>query len=151
MARHWSPARVLVALMAVETAVGAFLFDVVIHDTAHEHLFNPAWPPHAKFHDAQYIVMSLLLGVLGVVLLARRRGDTRFSLLLAAGVVAVPWASMLPALLFPGTATYDPEFLGETQFVFGLHGQLFMALVTLAVLGVAVVAVVLGSRRRVAS
>ncbi|NJP92263.1 hypothetical protein HCN51_22805 [Nonomuraea sp. FMUSA5-5] len=138
MTRHWTLPRVLIALMAVETALGALLFDLVLYDTAHEHLFNPAWPPHAKFHDAQYIVTSLAFGGLALALLAGRRGDTHSRLLWAAGIVAVPWASMFPALLFPGTATYDPEFRDETQFVLGLHGQMFMALVTLVVLAVAV-------------
>ncbi|WP_344472282.1 DUF6640 family protein [Nonomuraea monospora] len=146
MTRHWSLARVLVALMAVETALGALLFDLVLHDTAHEHMFNPAWSPHAKFHDAQYIVTSLALGLLALALLAGRRGDAHARLLWAAGVVAVPWASMFPALLFPGTATFDPEFRNETQFVLGLHGQMFMAVVTLAVLGLA--AFLASTRRR---
>ncbi|GAA3573842.1 hypothetical protein GCM10022419_063590 [Nonomuraea rosea] len=148
--RHWSLPRVLIALMAVETALGALLFDLVLHDTAHEHMYNPAWPPHAKFHDAQYIVMSLALGLFALVLLARRHGDAHARLLWSAGILAVPWAGMFPALLFPGTATYDPEFEAGTQFVLGLHGQVFMALVTLAILGVAV-GLAVARRRQVAS
>ncbi|TMR36254.1 hypothetical protein ETD85_11345 [Nonomuraea zeae] len=136
--------------MAAETAVGALLFDLVLHDTAHEHMFNPAWPPHAKFHDAQYIVTSLAFGLLALALLARRRGDTHSRLLWSAGILAVPWASMFPALLFPGTATYDPEFEQETQFVLGLHGQLFMAVVTLVILAVAA-ALAVSRRSQVAS
>ncbi|MCF6473167.1 hypothetical protein FAF44_32965 [Nonomuraea sp. MG754425] len=146
MNRHWTLSRVLVALMAVETALGALVFDVIVPDTAHEHLFNPAWSPHAKFHDAQYIVTSLALGLLALALLAVRRGDAHSRLLWAAGVLAVPWASMFPALLFPGTASYDPEFANETQFVLGLHGQLFMAVLTLAILAVA--AFLASARRR---
>ncbi|MEV4062024.1 hypothetical protein [Nonomuraea dietziae] len=38
------------------------------------------------------------------------------------------------ALLFPGTATYDPEFSEQTVFVLGVHGQVFMALVLLLTL-----------------
>ncbi|MEV4398896.1 DUF6640 family protein [Nonomuraea sp. NPDC049607] len=136
--RHWALPRVLIALVAVETALGALLFDLVLHDTAHEHMYNPAWPPHAKFHDAQYIVTSLALGLLALLLLVRRHGDTHSRLLWSAGIVAVPWAGMFPALLFPGTATYDPEFKDETQFVLGLHGQLFMAAVTCVILAIAV-------------
>jgi uncharacterized protein DUF6640 len=135
--RQWSPARVLLCLIAVETALGALLFDLVIGQTADQHMFNQAWPPHAKFHDAQYIVMSLMLGTLALVLLARRQGDSHTRLLWAAGILATPWASMFPALLFPGTATYDPQFKAETQFILGMHGQLFLALVTLAGLAVA--------------
>ena len=131
MTRYRSLSKVLIALVAVETALGALLFDLVLADTADQHLHNPAWPPHAKFHDAQYIVMSLGLGLLALVLLARGR------LLVAVGVLAVPWASMFVALLFPGTATYDPEFEGDTTFVLGLHGQMFMAAVTLLLLAVA--------------
>jgi hypothetical protein len=51
---------------------------------------------------------------------------------------------MLGALLFPGTATYDPEFADATVFVLGLHGQVFLALVLLA----ALVTAVWGSMRR---
>ncbi|MFI7672125.1 DUF6640 family protein [Actinophytocola sp. NPDC049390] len=137
MTRHWSLARGLVAAVAVETALGALLFDLILDNTARQHIHNPAWPPHAKFHDAQYIVMSLGLGLLSLALLARRHGDTRSRLLCAAGVLAVPWAGMFAALLFPDTATYDPEFTDETTFALGLHGQMFMSVVTLLILAIA--------------
>jgi hypothetical protein len=29
---------------------------------------NPAWPPHAKFHNAQTILLGLGLGILTVIL-----------------------------------------------------------------------------------
>ncbi|GAA3170660.1 hypothetical protein [Nonomuraea salmonea] len=43
-------------------------------------------------------------------------------------VLATPWLGMVGALLFPGTATYDPEFAGRTVFRSrparaGLHGD----------------------------
>ncbi|MFD9941050.1 DUF6640 family protein [Nonomuraea sp. NPDC059023] len=123
--------RILIVLVAVITTVGAVLADLVIPDLAAQHAFNPAWPPHAKFHDAQYMVMTVLLGIIGLAL-ALRRG--RNSLLHAAAILAVPWLGMIGALLFPGTATYDPEFAGRTVFVLGLHGQVFMAIVLLLVL-----------------
>jgi hypothetical protein len=47
---------------------------------------------------------------------------------------------MIGALLFPGTATYDPEFADRTVFVLGLHGQVFMAIVLLLALLVATAA-----------
>lgn len=130
--------RIVVGAVAVVTALGALLADVVVPDLAAQHAFNPAWPPHAKFHDAQYVVMSVLLGALGLALVVRGK------LLWAAALLSTPWVGMLGALLFPGTATYDPEFAGDTVFVLGLHGQVFLALVLLA----ALVTAAWGSTRR---
>jgi hypothetical protein len=137
--RHWTLPRILVAAVAVITLLGALLADVVVPDLAAQHAFNPAWPPHAKFHDAQYVVMSILLGAIGLVLVGRRHGDARNQLLVAVALLATPWLGMFGALLFPDTAAYDPEFADQTVFVLGLHGQLFLALVLLAALLAAVV------------
>jgi hypothetical protein len=120
--------RIVVGAVAVITALGALLADLVVPDLAAQHAFNPAWPPHAKFHDAQYVVMSILLGAIGFALVAR--GKLRW----AAALLSTPWLGMLGALLFPGTATYDPEFADGTVFVLGMHGQVFLALVLLAAL-----------------
>ncbi|MEV0623765.1 DUF6640 family protein [Nonomuraea sp. NPDC050404] len=129
-------ARILIIVVAVITTAGAVLADLVIPDLAAQHAFNPAWPPHAKFHDAQYMVMTVLLGLAGLALAIRSGRD---NLLYAAAVLAVPWLGMVGALLFPGTATYDPEFADETVFVLGLHGQVFLAIVLLLILIVATV------------
>jgi hypothetical protein len=130
--------KIVVGAVAVITAIGALLADVVVPDLAAQHAFNDAWPPHAKFHDAQYVVMSILLGALGLALVARNQ------VLWAAALLSTPWLGMLGALLFPGTATYDPEFADDTVFILGLHGQVFLALVLLLALGAAAV----GSSRR---
>ncbi|GAA1990386.1 DUF6640 family protein [Amycolatopsis minnesotensis] len=130
--------RTLIAVVGVITTVSAVLADLVIPELAAQHAFNPAWPPHAKFHDAQYLVMTVLLGLIGLALVVR---PTRNRVLCATAVLATPWLGMTGALLFPGTATYDPEFAGRTHFVLGLHGQVFMAIVLLLVLlGAAVAA-----------
>ncbi|WP_368783640.1 DUF6640 family protein [Arthrobacter sp. B1805] len=44
------PARTVLRTIAVATAVGGF-----IADWNRTHLFNPQWPPHARFHDAMSI------------------------------------------------------------------------------------------------
>ncbi|UJW30292.1 hypothetical protein L3Q67_34540 [Saccharothrix sp. AJ9571] len=132
--------RIVIALVGVITTVGAVLADLVIPDLAAQHAFNPAWPPHAKFHDAQYIVMTVLLGTLSLLLVARRARNPRGRLLCAAAILATPWLGMVGARLFPGTATHDPEFAGQTLFVLGLHGQVFLAVVLLLALGGATVA-----------
>ncbi|MEV4291257.1 DUF6640 family protein [Nonomuraea bangladeshensis] len=129
--------RILIIAVAAITTVSAVLADAVIPDLAAQHAFNPAWPPHAKFHDAQYMVMTVLLGLTGLALALR---PTRNTMSLAAVILATPWLGMIGALLFPGTATYDPEFAGRTLFVLGLHGQVFLAFVLLLALLVAATA-----------
>lgn len=138
-------ARVLVALVAVATLLGALLADFLVPGGAAQHLRNDAWPPHAKFHDAQYIGMSILLGVIALVLVLRREGE-RGSLWTAAAVLSTPWLGLLAAGLFPGTAIQDPGFDNPT--VLGLHPQVLLALVLLAVLLVAAVLTVRAPRRR---
>ncbi|MFI0976880.1 DUF6640 family protein [Streptomyces sp. NPDC021093] len=128
--------RILIALVGAITMVSAVLADLVIPDLAAQHAFNPGWPSHAKFHDAQYMVMTVLLGLIGLALALRQGRNTRGRLLCAAAVLATPWLSMIGALLFPGTATYDPEFSNQTLFILGVHGQVFMAItLILALLG----------------
>lgn len=130
--------RILIILVGVITTVSAVLADLVIPDLAAQHAFNPAWPPHAKFHDAQYMVMTVLLGLTGLTLTLQRSRNTRGRLLCATAILATPWLGMLGALLFPDTATHDPEFAEHTLFILGLHGQVFMAIVLLlALLGAA--------------
>jgi hypothetical protein len=131
--------RIVVGVVAVVTMFGALLADLVVPDLAAQHAFNDAWPPHAKFHDAQYVVMSILLGAIGLALVARAHRDARSRLLLAAALLSTPWLGMFGALAFPGTATHDPEFADDTVFVLGLHGQVFLALVLLSALLAAVI------------
>ncbi|MDF0529692.1 hypothetical protein P0W64_04215 [Tsukamurella sp. 8F] len=130
--------RALTAAAAFATMVGAPLADLVIPATAAQHLRNDAWPPHAKFHDAQYIVMSVLLGATALTLTARRGGSTRTQMRTACALVATPWVGLLAAPLFPGTAVQDPGFDNPT--VAGLHPQVLLALILLVLLSGALVA-----------
>ncbi|WP_280415038.1 DUF6640 family protein [Nocardia carnea] len=132
--------RTTLAVVALITMAGAVLADLVVPDLAAQHAFNDNWPPHAKFHDAQYMVMTVLLGLVGLALL-RRGPNLRGRLLCAAAVLATPWIGMIAAAGFPGTATYDPEFRDRTLFVLGLHGQVFLAILLLTALGIAAVAI----------
>jgi len=58
-------ARWLVVFVALVTAIGGLLADYFIPWSGRQHIKNPAWPPHAKFHNGQTILMGLALGVLG--------------------------------------------------------------------------------------
>jgi hypothetical protein len=136
--RWWTLPRMLVGAVLVNTLVGPLVADLVVPDIAKQHLRNPNWPPHAKFHDAQYIGMGMLTGAIGLRILMRRKGDPRAQFYLAAALGSVPWLGMWGALLFPGTAAKDPEFECGAPKVLGLDPQLFIALVMLAGLSGAV-------------
>ncbi|MFI9505652.1 DUF6640 family protein [Nocardia sp. NPDC052566] len=139
MKRHWTLPRVLVGAVLTNTVVGPLLADMVIPEVAKQHLHNPNWPPHAKFHDAQYIGMGAMIGAIGLRILARRKGDPRAQFYLSAALGSVTWLGMWGALLFPGTAAKDPEFKHDGGKVLGLDPQLFIALAMLVGLSSAVV------------
>jgi len=52
-------ARWLVAFVALVTAIGGLLADYFIPWSGRQHIKNPAWPPHGKFHNGQTILMGL--------------------------------------------------------------------------------------------
>jgi hypothetical protein len=132
-------ARILVGAVSAVTSVGAVTADFLVPVTARQHMRNPRWPGHAKFHDAQYIVMSGLLGALGMRLVTSRNGDPDRNLLVAAAVVATPWLGMYGATLFPGTAVVDEEFAEADSKVLGVDGNIFIAGASLTALAAAVV------------
>ncbi|ADD39974.1 DUF6640 family protein [Stackebrandtia nassauensis] len=136
--RHWTLPRILVRVVLFFSLFGPALADLAIPDVAAMHLHNPNWPPHAKFHDAQYLVMAALLAAIGLTMLWRRTGNLRLQFHWAAALASVTWLAMFAALLFPGTGIIDPEFVADNVSILGLNPQLFIALVMLVLLAVAV-------------
>ena len=56
-------AKRLVAFVALCNS-GGLVADAMVPSTARQHLWNPAWPPHAKFHNGQTMLMGVFGGVL---------------------------------------------------------------------------------------
>jgi hypothetical protein len=101
---RWTIGRLLISLVAVFTAVSPYLADWNV-----THIYNPAWTPHAKFHNAQTMVLGAMLGLLSVYCLWFRKGITEKQKLNEATVLAsLYWLAQLPAVFFPGTALTDP-------------------------------------------
>ena len=63
-----SVGRKILRVVAGGTVVGGFAAD-----WNRTHLFNPGWPPHARFHDAQTIAVGAFLGM-GALRALNRKG-----------------------------------------------------------------------------
>src|SRR5829696_10244525 len=97
--------RVLLTSVAALTTVGGFLAD-----WNHTHLFNPNWPPHARFHDALSILLGSLLGASGLYFLCRRTGHSDSDLALGTLLPAFFWAAQGASFAFPGVEGFEAEF-----------------------------------------
>ena len=131
-------ARWLVAFVAFVTAIGGLLADYFIPSSGAQHIKNPRWPPHAKFHNAQSILMGFTLGVLAIAILFERSPVSRSRLLLSALLASIYWLCIFAAPIFPGTAFTDPEFASTNPTPLGLPAQLFIGFVLTAILIAAV-------------
>ena len=125
--------RVLFLLAAVGLGLGAHMADYF--NTTH--IFNDRWPPHAKFHAAQTLSMSILLGVMSVFFAWRKTSDKKTTVYAAAGFASLYWVTQATAILYPGTAFYDPEFVTPRSFSHGLPGQAYFEIGFLIVIGLA--------------
>ena len=66
-------ARWLIVFVAFITGTGGLFADYVIPASAAQHMKNPRWPPHAKFHNAQGILLGVALGIVSIALLFLHR------------------------------------------------------------------------------
>lgn len=100
--RHRTTARILITYVAATTALTAALSE----------RHNDTWPPHAKLHTAQYILVTIGLSVVALVLLWQRGSGARTRVVTACSILATPWLGLLAAPLFPGTPSAQPR-IGE--------------------------------------
>lgn len=133
----------VIAFVAIFGGLGGFLFDAVIPATARQHQRNPAWPPHAKFHNGQTIMLGVLNMVIALVLLFALRPLTLPQFLAASAIAGVYFASMLLAPMFPGTAWSDPEFEALNPRPLGIPIQQLISSIAVGLVVIAVVIAVL--------
>lgn len=107
------------------TITGGFLAD-----WNHTHLFNPAWTPHARFHDAWTILPGAGLGAIALRALWRDGPDVE----LAALLTALFWATQAGSHAFPGAAGIASELpaaadrVGVTKVPEGVASAAMLAL-----------------------
>lgn len=124
--------RIVHTLVALVTGVGAFVADFNA-----THIYNPRWPPHAKFHTGQTMSMALALALPALFFTWRRAGDARTNVLAATLFAGTYWWTQAAANFFPGVAWTDPELLkpGQSLTRFPPQGYLDIVLLSLVLLG----------------
>ena len=130
-------AKWMVAFVALY-CFGGLVADAIVPSTARMHIKNPAWPPHAKFHNGQTMMLGVLLGSFALGILFGVRPLTVPWIMVASGIASLYWLALLAASLFPGTAWVDPEFRNEVGRPLGLAPQQLLSFVFLLMLAVAV-------------
>jgi hypothetical protein len=123
--------RIVLTIAALFMAVATY-----VADWNASHIYNPHWPPHAKFHNGQTMAMAIVLALLGLFFVWRRRGDARSNVLAGALVLAVYWVTQALANLYPGVGWTDPEFLKPGQSLTGMSPQLVLDMVFSVVLAI---------------
>jgi hypothetical protein len=112
MSKKLNLSRFTISFIAVFTSISPFLAD--FNET---HVFNPLWPPHAKFHNGQTMTLGLICGIISIYFLWFRKVSTDIeNLKMSCLFAALYWLAMAPAILYPGTALADPEYGGLQSF-----------------------------------
>ena len=126
------PSRIIYTFIGVTMPIGSFWADYNA-----THIFNPNWPPHAKFHGGQTLSMSVLLGLMTIVFAWRKTGDRTSAVIAASGFGALYWISQGAAILYPGTAFFDPQFITPNSFPLGIALQVHIEIFYLALIALA--------------
>ena len=91
--------RILLSVVIVNTA-----FVSLVVDWNSSHIFNPEWPPHARFHDV--VMLHLLSGcsLIALWLLWRQSAEPDVGFKVAALIPVIFWSAFFyTTLLVPGT------------------------------------------------
>ena len=124
--------RLIFILLAILLPLGAHLADY-----NKTHIFNPHWPPHAKFHGAQTLMFSWLLGICSAFFAWRKTSERLTSVLAAAMFAAIYYIAQAGAILYPGTAVFDPDAITPASIILGIPGQVYAEVFSLVLTGLA--------------
>jgi hypothetical protein len=124
--------RLIFTALAISLPIGSHFADY-----NNTHIFNPLWPPHAKFHGGQTLMFSILLGVLPIFFAWRKTTDRLNTVLAVSSFSAIYWLTQAGAILYPGTAAFDLEFITPNSYILGLPQQSYIQIVYLLFTGIA--------------
>lgn len=103
-------------------------------DFNESHVYNPKWPPHARFHNGQTMSMGVGLGLLTLYFAWRpvlssaafTKSMLKDHVFFAALAGSLYWVTGLSAGFYPGTKYLDPDLVGSKydQKFFGQPAQM---------------------------
>ena len=108
----------ILTVVALFTIVSPYIFD---WNTTH--IYNPRWTPHAKFHNAQTMLMAVFLGLSTLYFTwrgAATAAEKRVQLTAAVLFALAYWITQIFGVTFPGTALLDPEFVADNPTLQGV-------------------------------
>ncbi|KAF2767755.1 hypothetical protein EJ03DRAFT_328942 [Teratosphaeria nubilosa] len=108
----FTPGRTIMLASNLFYSIGAFLADFNV-----THVYNPRWPPHARFHNGQTMTLGVMLASFSIYQAFSpyfqrkeiRPEQARERMLWSAIVGSMYCASACSAILYPGTAWKDSE------------------------------------------
>jgi hypothetical protein len=96
--------RSFISLAALITIVAP-----ILADWNKTHIFNPHWPPHARFHAITGLGMALTLAPVSLWLAWQRSTDSPIATTVAALIPIAYWGPFFLAAVVPGAAVEDPD------------------------------------------
>jgi hypothetical protein len=119
----------LLTLVLAGGALTAFLFD---WNTTH--VFNPVWPPHARYHGA--VLLFFLSGVAGVAnwLLWRPSREPRVAVAAAACFSLAYWTPYFYVPVLDPMASYSPPSAGPEPHIAGIIVHPNLVIMTIFIL-----------------
>lgn len=131
------PGRLLLSLVLVATIIAEIGF--TWFGWTGEHIFNPDWHPHARFHAAQMVGFIVVMSLGGLWLVWRRSREPHIATSMVAGAGVCYWGGEFFAFFIPGTSPSPIVAEPNTFQLFGseVYGNLFFSglLIALSALG----------------
>ncbi|KAL8823289.1 MAG: hypothetical protein Q9191_005992, partial [Dirinaria sp. TL-2023a] len=134
MAPFLTIGRALLSVSALNQSVASF-----VADWSPTHVFNPRWPPHARFHNGQTMTFSVILAISTLYYTFRTPLDdgsaitnplvARESIRIATFLGSMYWVAAFTGILYPGAKAVDPEFGEGFPQAIPFGGSLAVAIV----------------------
>lgn len=129
MKKNITSGKIIISILGLFTAISPYLADWNV-----THIYNPNWLPHAKFHNAQTMVLGAFLGILTLYYLWFKKSINEKKRFIEATIfVSLYWLAQFPAYFYPGTKLQDPGVNHiEFPIIFGIEfNQLAMNIIVI--------------------